>query len=60
MIIDVARKFMKRLARDQKGLTAVEYAVLGGVIVAAISALANTFTTGLTGAFTALFNSVTS
>ncbi|MBY2930577.1 Flp family type IVb pilin [Sphingomonadales bacterium 56] len=49
---------MKRLARDQKGLTAVEYAVLGGVIVAAITALQTDFTTGLRGAFTALFNSV--
>ena len=49
---------MKRLARDQKGLTAVEYAVLGGVIVAAITALQTDFTNGLKGAFTALFNSV--
>ena len=60
MIINVARKFMKRLARDQKGLTAVEYAVLGGVVVAAISALRGDFTDALNGAFTALFNSVSS
>ncbi len=58
MIINVARNFMKRIARDQKGLTAVEYAVLGGVIVAAITALQTDFTNGLKGAFTALFNSV--
>lgn len=60
MIIDAARKFIKRLARDEQGLTAVEYAVLGGVIVAGITALATTFTNGLSGAFTALFNSVSS
>ena len=59
MIIDMARKFMKRLARDEKGLTAVEYAVLGGVVVAAISALRGDFTAALDGAFTSLFNSVT-
>ncbi len=58
MKIDKLRKFTKRLARDQKGLTAVEYAVLGGVIVAAITALQTDFTNGLKGAFTALFNSV--
>ncbi|QPI75335.1 Flp family type IVb pilin [Sphingobium sp. Cam5-1] len=55
----MARKFMKRLVRDQKGLTAVEYAVLGGVVVAAISALRGDFTAALDGAFTSLFNSVT-
>lgn len=58
MKIDKLHKFIKRLARDQKGLTAVEYAVLGGVIVAAITALQTDFTNGLKGAFTALFNSV--
>ena len=58
MKIDKLRKFTKRLARDQKGLTAVEYAVLGGVIVAAITALQTDFTNDLKGAFTALFNSV--
>lgn len=58
MNISTVRKFMKRLARDQKGLTAVEYAVLGGVIVAAITALQTDFTNGLKGAFTALFNRV--
>ncbi|WP_051908070.1 Flp family type IVb pilin [Sphingobium herbicidovorans] len=60
MIIDAARKFIKRLARDEQGLTAVEYAVLGGVIVAGITALAGTFEDSLSGAFTALFNSVSS
>lgn len=57
-MIDKARNFMKRLARDQKGLTAVEYAVLGAVVVAAIGAVGTSFQTELTGAFTALFNEV--
>ncbi len=58
MKIDTVRKFMTRLARDQKGLTAVEYAVLGGVVVAAIAALRGDFTDALSGAFTSLFNSI--
>ncbi len=57
-MIDKARNFMKRLARDQKGLTAVEYAVLGAVVVAAIAAVGTSFEGELTGAFTALFNEV--
>ena len=49
---------LHRLKRDQRGLTAVEYAVLGAVVVAAIAAVGDTFQTELTGAFTALFNQV--
>jgi len=59
-MIELTKKFIKRLACDQQGLTAVEYAVLGGVIVAGITALAGTFEDGLSGAFTALFNTVSS
>ncbi|HEX7742842.1 MAG TPA: Flp family type IVb pilin [Sphingobium sp.] len=57
-MIDKTRNLLKRLKRDQKGLTAVEYAVLGAVVVAAIVAVGNSFETQLTGAFTALFNQV--
>ena len=58
MIIRKTRRFIRRLARDQKGLTAVEYAVLGAVVVAAIAAVGRSFETQLTGAFSALFNQV--
>lgn len=58
MILNKARHFIRRLARDQRGLTAVEYAVLGAVVVAAIAAVGQTFQTELTGAFSALFNQV--
>jgi len=57
-MITKTRNFIKRLKRDQKGLTAVEYAVLGAVVVAAIAAVGDSFETELTGAFTALFNEV--
>ena len=59
-MIDKARNFMKRLARDPKGLTAVEYAVLGAVVVAAIGLVGEDFGTALRSAFTALFNEVNS
>ena len=57
-MIKKTHNFIKRLARDQRGLTAVEYAVLGAVVVAAIGAVGQSFQTELTGAFTALFNEV--
>ena len=57
-MIRKTRNFMKRLRHDQRGLTAVEYAVLGAVVVAAIGAVGQSFETELTGAFTALFNEV--
>lgn len=58
MMLKKTRHFIRRLRRDQRGLTAVEYAVLGAVVVAAIGAVGQTFTGELTGAFSALFNEV--
>lgn len=47
---------MARLRRDERGLTAVEYAVLGGIVVLAITAATATFGTNLTNAFTNMFD----
>ena len=52
------RTFLKRLRRDERGLTAVEYAVLGAVVVAAIVSVGTSFKTELGGAFTSMFNSI--
>lgn len=49
------RKFFGRLLGDERGLTAVEYAVLGAIVVAAIGVAGKSFETNLTTAFTALF-----
>jgi pilus assembly protein Flp/PilA len=53
---DAMYKFFARLAVDQRGLTAVEYAVLGAIVVAAILAVGVSFKTNLGTAFTNLFN----
>ncbi len=50
------RNFVSRIRRDERGLTAVEYAVLGGIVVAAILAIGSTFQSDLSGAFTSLFD----
>jgi pilus assembly protein Flp/PilA len=50
------RKMMIRLAQDERGLTSVEYAVLGGIVVAALVGIGTAFQTNLTDAFNNLFS----
>jgi pilus assembly protein Flp/PilA len=49
-------KFFARLALDQRGLTAVEYAVLGAIVVGAILLVGTDFKTNLSAAFGRLFS----
>lgn len=51
-------KLVRRILGDEAGLTAVEYAVLGGIIVAAIGVASLSFQTNLTNAFNAMFDTV--
>lgn len=60
MKTNFVKNLIRKLARDQRGLTAVEYAVLGAVVVAAIVAVGNNFSTQLGAAFTSMFNSIPS
>lgn len=46
------RKFIQSLARDESGVTALEYAILAGVAVAAIVGATATFGDNLTSIFT--------
>lgn len=50
------RNFVSRVRSDERGLTAVEYAVLGGIVVGAIVFIGGAFRTDLAAAFTNLFN----
>ncbi|MFK4875153.1 Flp family type IVb pilin [Novosphingobium sp. ZW T3_23] len=49
--MNTIRKLFARLMTDERGLTAVEYAVLGAIVVAAIGGVGNTFGASLTAAF---------
>jgi len=57
-MINQTLKLVRKILGDEKGLTAVEYAVLGGIIVMAIGAASLTFEDNLTNAFDAMFDSV--
>jgi len=54
-MITSIRNVMARLRGDERGLTAVEYAVLGGIVVAAIVAATATFEDDLSAKFTSMF-----
>ncbi|HZZ10881.1 MAG TPA: Flp family type IVb pilin [Paraburkholderia sp.] len=54
-------KICKRFARDERGVSAMEYAVLAGIVVLAVAAagtLLSDSTNGLPGMFTKLLNNV--
>jgi pilus assembly protein Flp/PilA len=53
-MVDFTRNLIARLIKDERGLTAVEYAVLGAMIVAAIAAVGLAFQPALVAKFTAL------
>jgi pilus assembly protein Flp/PilA len=53
------RKLMKAFVRDERGVSAMEYAVLAGIVVLALGAMAATFKTSISDMFTNLFTQVT-
>jgi pilus assembly protein Flp/PilA len=52
-------KFLKLFVRDERGVSAMEYAVLAGIVVLALGAMAGIFNTGVNRMFIRLFNDVT-
>ncbi|SAK78908.1 Flp/Fap pilin component [Caballeronia hypogeia] len=52
------RKLMKAFVRDERGVSAMEYAVLAGIIVVALAGLSTVFTNGFTGVFNSMFSKV--
>jgi pilus assembly protein Flp/PilA len=48
------RKFVQSLVRDERGVSALEYAILAGMIVVVVGAAVTAFGNELTAAFTAL------
>jgi pilus assembly protein Flp/PilA len=53
------RNFMKAFVRDERGVSAMEYAVLAGIVVIALGGMAATFKTSIGTMFSTLFTNVT-
>jgi pilus assembly protein Flp/PilA len=53
------RKLMKAFVRDERGVSAMEYAVLAGIIVVALAAMSVKFSDGFSTLFTSMFAKVT-
>ncbi|CAN7630992.1 Flp family type IVb pilin [Trinickia sp. LjRoot230] len=53
------KSFLKTFIRDDRGVSAMEYAVLAGIVVIALGAMAATFSTNISTMFTNLFTQVT-
>ncbi|WP_250436030.1 Flp family type IVb pilin [Caballeronia sp. ATUFL_F2_KS9A] len=53
------RKLMKAFVRDERGVSAMEYAVLAGIVVLALGAMASTFSNSVSSMFSTLFDKVT-
>ena len=52
--------FLKKLRRDERGVSALEYAILAAVIVVAVVAGVSSFETGITDLFGAGQNAIDS
>ncbi|MDB5774067.1 MAG: pilus assembly protein [Herbaspirillum sp.] len=52
-------QFIKSLSRDERGVSALEYAVLAGIVVVAVVAVGAMFSPALVGVFQNLINQVT-
>ena len=54
------RQFVNKFVRDERGVTALEYAILAGLIVTAVVAGVTLLSTGLSSGFSNLAATVTS
>ncbi|MCY0389491.1 Flp family type IVb pilin [Robbsia sp. Bb-Pol-6] len=52
-------KLLKAFIRDERGVSAMEYAVLAGIVVVALAAAGATFSTSVKTMFSTMFTNVT-
>jgi pilus assembly protein Flp/PilA len=53
------RKLFKAFVRDERGVSALEYAIMAGIVVVALTAVGTAFKTSITGVFSTLFSNIT-
>ncbi|SAL30563.1 Flp/Fap pilin component [Caballeronia turbans] len=54
------QKLLKAFVRDERGVSAMEYAILAGIVVVALTLVGSTFSTNLSDIFTNLTTKVKS
>ena len=52
------RKFISWFVRDERGVSAMEYAVLAGIVAVALGAVATTFSSSVSTMFSTMFTSI--
>ncbi|MFT4432804.1 Flp family type IVb pilin [Caballeronia sp. 15715] len=52
------RKFISWFVRDERGVSAMEYAVLAGIVAVALGGVGATFGTKVTAMFTTMFAAI--
>jgi pilus assembly protein Flp/PilA len=52
------RKLLKMFVRDERGVSAMEYAVLAGIVVLALGGMASAFSGSISSMFSNLFQQV--
>ncbi|CAL8475959.1 MULTISPECIES: Flp family type IVb pilin [Caballeronia] len=52
------QKLLKAFVRDERGVSAMEYAILAGIVVVALVAVGSAFSTNMTGIFSNLTDKV--
>ncbi|KND59834.1 hypothetical protein BVER_04870c [Candidatus Burkholderia verschuerenii] len=52
------KKFLNAFARDERGVSAMEYAVLAGIVILALGAMASTYKSNISSMFSNLFSQV--
>ena len=53
------RNLVKLFVRDERGVSAMEYAILAGIVAVALAALATTFNASVVTMFNTMFTSIT-
>jgi pilus assembly protein Flp/PilA len=52
------RKLVKSFVRDERGVSAMEYAILAGIVAVALAALATSFNANVITMFNNMFSSI--
>jgi pilus assembly protein Flp/PilA len=52
-------KFLKSFIRDERGVSAIEYAILAGIVVVALTAVGTAFNSSMGTLFSTLFANIT-